>query len=135
MCRSIAHRGPDDRGIWLQGGVGLGVRRLSIIDVAGGHQPIHNQDETAWIVFNGEIYNFPQLRERLSARGHRFYTRTDTEGVIHAYDEWGEKRVEELNGMFGFAIWDSRKQTLFLARDRMGIKPLYYAITSEGLAF
>jgi asparagine synthase (glutamine-hydrolysing) len=135
MCRSIAHRGPDDQGIWLQGGVGLGVRRLSIIDVAGGHQPIHNQDETAWIVFNGEIYNFPQLRERLSAKGHRFYTKTDTEVVVHAYDEWGERCVEELNGMFGFAIWDSRRQTLFLARDRLGIKPLYYAIAPEGLAF
>jgi asparagine synthase (glutamine-hydrolysing) len=135
MCRSIAHRGPDDQGIWLQGGVGLGVRRLSIIDVAGGHQPIHNQDETAWIVFNGEIYNFPQLRERLNARGHRFYTRSDTEVVVHAYDEWGERCVEELNGMFGFAIWDGRKQTLFLARDRLGIKPLYYSITADGLAF
>jgi len=135
MCQSIAHRGPDDQGIWLQGGVGLGVRRLSIIDVAGGHQPIHNQDETAWIVFNGEIYNFPQLRERLTARGHRFYTRTDTEVVVHAYDEWGERCVEELNGMFGLAIWDSRRQTLLLARDRMGIKPLYYSITPEGLAF
>ena len=135
MCQSIAHRGPDDQGIWLQGGVGLGVRRLSIIDVAGGHQPIHNQDETAWIVFNGEIYNFPQLRERLSARGHRFYTRTDTEVVIHAYDEWGERCVEELNGMFGFAIWDTRRQTLFLARDRLGIKPLYYSIGPDGLAF
>ena len=135
MCRSIAHRGPDDQGIWLEGAVGLGVRRLSIIDVAGGHQPIHNQDESEWIVFNGEIYNFPQLRERLNARGHRFYTRTDTEVVIHAYDEWGERCVEELNGMFGFAIWDSRRQTLFLARDRLGIKPLYYAITPDVLAF
>ena len=135
MCQSIAHRGPDDQGIWLQGGVGLGVRRLSIIDVAGGHQPIHNQDETAWIVFNGEIYNFPQLRERLSAKGHRFYTQTDTEVVVHAYDEWGERCVEELNGMFGLAIWDRPRQTLFLARDRLGIKPLYYAITPQGLAF
>jgi len=135
MCQLIAHRGPDDQGIWLQGGVGLGVRRLSIIDVAGGHQPIHNQDETKWIVFNGEVYNFPQLRERLTARGHRFYTRTDTEVVVHAYDEWGERCVEELNGMFGFAIWDTRRQTMFLARDRLGIKPLYYSITPEGLAF
>ena len=135
MCQSIAHRGPDDQGIWLQGAVGLGVRRLSIIDVAGGHQPIHNQDETKWIVFNGEVYNFPQLRERLTARGHRFYTRTDTEVVVHAYDEWGERCVEELNGMFGFAIWDTRRQTMFLARDRLGIKPLYYSITPEGLAF
>ena len=135
MCQSIAHRGPDDQGIWLQGGIGLGVRRLSIIDVAGGHQPIHNQNESAWIVFNGEIYNFPQLRDRLSAKGHRFYTRTDTEVVVHAYDEWGERCVEELNGMFGLAIWDSRRQTVFLARDRLGIKPLYYAITPQGLAF
>ena len=135
MCQSIAHRGPDDQGIWLQGGIGLGVRRLSIIDVAGGHQPIHNQNESAWIVFNGEIYNFPQLRDRLSAKGHRFYTRTDTEVVVHAYDEWGERCVEELNGMFGLAIWDSRRQMVFLARDRLGIKPLYYAITPQGLAF
>jgi len=135
MCQSIAHRGPDDQGIWLQGGVGLGVRRLSIIDVAGGHQPIHNQNESAWIVFNGEIYNFPQLRDRLSAKGHRFYTRTDTEVAVHAYDEWGERCVEELNGMFGLAIWDSRRQMVFLARDRLGIKPLYYAITPHGLAF
>src|SRR5438034_6811186 len=135
MCRSITHRGPDDEGTWLGDGVGLGVRRLSIIDVAGGHQPIHNQDETAWIVFNGEIYNFPELRDRLSERGHRFYTRSDTEVVIHAYDEWGEQCVERLNGMFGLAIWDRRRRTVFLARDRLGIKPLYYAMSADHLAF
>lgn len=135
MCQTIAHRGPDDQGIWLGNGIGLGIRRLSIIDVAGGHQPIHNQDETAWIVFNGEIYNFPELRQRLSERGHHFYTRTDTEVVVHAYDEWGEGFVERLNGMFAFAIWDTRTKTLLLARDRLGIKPLYYAVTADGLAF
>lgn len=131
----MTHRGPDDQGILLRDRVGLGVRRLAIIDPAGGHQPIHNQDGTAWIVLNGEIYNFPELRERLAERGHRFYTRTDTEVVVHAYDEWGERCVEQLNGMFAFAVWDTQQRTLFLARDRLGIKPLYYAVTSDGLTF
>ena len=135
MCQTIVHRGPDDQGLLIRDGVGLGVRRLSIIDLEGGHQPIHNADETAWIVFNGEIYNFPELRQRLLDRGHRFYTRSDTEVVVHAYDEWGEACVEQLNGMFAFAIWDGRSQTLLLARDRLGIKPLYYAVSDDRLVF
>src|SRR5205814_2377907 len=98
-----------------------------------GHQPIHNEGKTTWIVFNGEIYNFPELRERLQDTGHRFYTHTDTEVIVHAYDEWGEGCVERLNGVFAFAIWDSRRGRLFLARDRLGVKPLYYALTSVRL--
>ncbi|TMG16911.1 MAG: asparagine synthase (glutamine-hydrolyzing) [Chloroflexi bacterium] len=135
MCDTLVHRGPDDQGILLRDGVGLGVRRLAIIDPVGGHQPIHNEGKTTWIVFNGEIYNFPELRERLQDTGHRFYTHTDTEVIVHAYDEWGEGCVERLNGVFAFAIWDSRRGRLFLARDRLGVKPLYYALTPERLAF
>ncbi|TME75147.1 MAG: asparagine synthetase B, partial [Chloroflexi bacterium] len=135
MCDTLVHRGPDDQGILLRDAVGLGVRRLAIIDPVGGHQPIHNEGKTTWIVFNGEIYNFPELRERLQDTGHRFYTHTDTEVIVHAYDEWGEGCVERLNGVFAFAIWDSRRGRLFLARDRLGVKPLYYALTPERLAF
>jgi len=135
MCRAIALRGPDDQGTWLRDGVGLGVRRLSIIDVEGGHQPICNEDETAWMVFNGEIYNHPQLRDELIARGHHFRTRSDTEAVVHAYEVWGERCVDHLNGMFAFALWDRKARTLFLARDRVGIKPLYYRVQRGRLTF
>lgn len=135
MCVTIAHRGPDDKGAYLRDGVGLGMRRLSIIDLQGGNQPIHNEDESAWIVFNGEIYNYPTLREELSRAGHRMYTHSDTEVVLHAYEQWGEKFLERLNGMFGLAIWDRRKRVLLLARDRLGIKPLHYVQTPDSLLF
>jgi asparagine synthase (glutamine-hydrolysing) len=135
MSSTMVHRGPDDEGFVVRDTVGLAMRRLEIIDPPGGHQPIHNEDETIWIVFNGEIYNFPDLAGDLEARGHRFYTRTDTEVVVHAYEEWGEACVDRLNGMFGFALWDGKTRRLFLARDRMGIKPLYYAAVGRRFWF
>ncbi|HVT98070.1 MAG TPA: asparagine synthase (glutamine-hydrolyzing) [Acidobacteriaceae bacterium] len=135
MAGTIAHRGPDDEGYHLSGPVGLGFRRLSIIDLATGHQPLSNEDGTVWIVFNGEIYNFEELRNDLLARGHLFRTRTDTEVIVHLYEEYGPACVEKLRGMFGFAIWDERQQTLMLARDRVGIKPLYYAMGKDSLVF
>ncbi len=135
MCDTIAHRGPDDEGFYTKGNVGLGMRRLSIIDLAGGHQPISNEDGSAWIVFNGEIYNFQSLRAELQAKGHEFATNTDTEAIVHAYEEYGEDCVKKLNGMFAFAIWDKRRQKLFLARDRLGVKPLYYYADSSRFVF
>ncbi len=135
MCAAIRHRGPDDEGLFVEPGVAIGMRRLSIIDLATGHQPIHNEDRTVWVVFNGEIYNYRQLREDLESRGHRFYTSTDTETIVHAYEEWGEDAFVRLRGMFGIALWDSRARTLLLARDRVGIKPLHYAIAGERLYF
>jgi asparagine synthase (glutamine-hydrolysing) len=127
MCGTIIHRGPDDEGIFTRGEVGLGMRRLSIIDLAGGHQPIHNEDQSVWVVFNGEIYNFGELRRELEARGHRFYTRSDTEIIVHLYEEMGADCVTRLRGMFAIALYDERKKSLLLARDRIGKKPLYYA--------
>jgi asparagine synthase (glutamine-hydrolysing) len=127
MCAAIRHRGPDDDGFYVNGPVGLGMRRLSIIDLKSGQQPIHNQDRTAWIVFNGEIYNYRELREKLEKLGHTFYTNSDTEAIIHAYDRYGTDCPKHLRGMFAFAIWDERTQELFLARDRVGKKPLLYA--------
>lgn len=135
MSQAIAHRGPDDEGSFLDTDVGLGVRRLSIIDVEGGHQPIHNEDRSVWIVFNGEIYNHLELQSLLKKLGHDFYTRTDTEAVVHAYEEFGDECVKYLNGMFAFAIWDARERRLFIARDRFGIKPLYYAVLGKSLVF
>src|SRR3954463_5332233 len=135
MCSVMAHRGPDDDGFYVSGPVGLGMRRLSIVDLARGHQPISNEDETAWIVFNGEIYNHAELREQLQARGHRYRTNSDTETIVHLYEEYGRDCVRHLRGMFAFAIWDTKKQHLFVARDRLGIKPLYYRLTPESLAF
>ena len=132
MCDAIVHRGPDDGGIYFDGRAGLGNRRLSIIDLAGGHQPLCNEDETAWITFNGETYNFPELRQTLSALGHVFRTRTDTEAIVHAYESYGDECVQALNAMFAFAIWDGKAERLLLARDRLGIKPLYYAHLSDG---
>jgi asparagine synthase (glutamine-hydrolysing) len=126
MCYAIEHRGPDDEGFHIDGGVALGMRRLSIIDLFTGHQPISNEDGSIWIVFNGEIYNFRELRDELIARGHTFQTSTDTEVIVHLYEDDGEACVERLRGMFAFAIWDSREQKLFIARDRVGIKPLHY---------
>jgi asparagine synthase (glutamine-hydrolysing) len=135
MADMIYHRGPDDEGYYVSGSLGLGFRRLSIIDLATGHQPISNEDDTVWIVFNGEIYNFQELRNQLEARGHKFRSRTDTEVIIHLYEEYGERCVEKLRGMFAFAIWDAKSEKLFLARDRVGIKPLYYCISNESLIF
>jgi asparagine synthase (glutamine-hydrolysing) len=127
MCEVIRHRGPDDEGLWVAPGVAIGMRRLSIIDLSTGHQPIHNEDRTVWIVFNGEIYNFQALRRELEAAGHRFYTQTDTEAIVHAYEQWGAAAIGRLRGMFGLAIWDARTKTLLVARDRVGIKPMHYA--------
>jgi asparagine synthase (glutamine-hydrolysing) len=127
MCAAIRHRGPDDDGFYLNGAVGLGMRRLAIIDLKSGQQPIHNQDRTAWIVFNGEIYNYRELRAKLEQLGHTFYTNSDTEVIVHAYDQYGADCPNHLRGMFAFAIWDERTQELFLARDRVGKKPILYA--------
>jgi asparagine synthase (glutamine-hydrolysing) len=135
MCNAIVHRGPDDEGFFSQGCVGLGIRRLSIIDPATGHQPISNEDHTVWIVFNGEIYNHVALREWLIGRGHSFRTRCDTEVIVHLYEEYGHDCVRHLRGMFAFAIWDARAQRLFVARDRLGIKPLYYRIAADTFLF
>ncbi len=135
MCEAIVHRGPDDEGIFVKAGVGLGMRRLSIIDLAGGHQPVFNEDKTIWIVFNGEIYNFPELREELQKRGHRFYTHSDTEVIVHLYEDLGADCVKKLRGMFAFALYDERKRKLLLARDRFGKKPLHYALTGGRLLF
>ena len=135
MCDQIVHRGPDDEGILVQDGAGLGMRRLSIIDLAGGHQPVFNEDHSAWIVYNGEIYNFPELRPELESRGHRFYTKCDTEVIIHLYEEMGADCVQKLRGMFALAIYDRKKRKLVLARDRLGKKPLHYALLNHKLFF
>lgn len=135
MCHTIEHRGPDDQGMYVHHNVGLGSRRLAIIDLDGGRQPIHNEDKTIWVVFNGEIYNYPDLTQLLAKRGHRFYTHSDTEVIVHAYEEFGDEFLQHLNGMFALALWDSRQQRLILARDRMGIKPLFYALHDNALIF
>ncbi|MBS1850694.1 MAG: asparagine synthase (glutamine-hydrolyzing) [Acidobacteria bacterium] len=135
MNAQIVHRGPDDDGFWLDSNVGLAMRRLSIIDVATGHQPLSNEDGNLWIVFNGEIYNHQELRQELESRGHRYRTRSDTETIVHLYEEYGRDCVQHLRGMFAFAIWDRRHRGLFLARDRMGIKPLYYWWDGSKLLF
>jgi asparagine synthase (glutamine-hydrolysing) len=126
LCRTIVHRGPDDQGLFVEGHVGLGTRRLSIIDLVTGHQPLSNEDGSVWVAYNGEIYNFAGLRDELIGRGHGFRTRSDTETIVHAYEEWGDACVERFRGMFAFAVWDRAKDRLFIARDRLGIKPLYY---------
>ena len=135
MAEAIRHRGPDDEGYYVSGPIGLGFRRLSIIDLSGGHQPLSNEDGTIWIVFNGEIYNYQELRNYLVTKGHTFKTRTDTEVIVHLYEDLGEACVERLRGMFAFAIWDGRQGSVFLARDRVGIKPLYYAVSANALVF
>jgi asparagine synthase (glutamine-hydrolysing) len=135
MCQTIVHRGPDDEGIYARDNVGLGMRRLSIIDLAGGRQPIHNEDRSIWVVFNGEIYNFPELKCELESRGHRFYTHTDTEVIVHLYEEMGADCVSRLRGMFAIALYDERRRRLLLARDRLGKKPLYYALRDGRLLF
>jgi asparagine synthase (glutamine-hydrolysing) len=135
MTRSIAHRGPDDEGFFISGPVGLGSRRLSIIDLAGGHQPMSDTEESVWVTFNGEIYNYKELRAELQAKGHQFRTNSDTEVIIHGYKEWGTDVFNHLNGMFGIAIWDVRNQRLVVARDAMGIKLVYYKIDNGALTF
>src|SRR4051794_37211429 len=135
MCARQAHRGPDSRGIHRSNGVALGIQRLRIIDLQTGDQPIYNEDRSVAVVLNGEIYNFPELRDQLQRRGHTFYTRTDTEVIAHLYEERGPKLVDELNGMFSLAVWDERRRRLLLARDRVGKKPLFYAEGDGWLSF
>ena len=135
MCAAMVHRGPDDEGIYTAGSIGIGMRRLSIVDLATGHQPLSNEDGTVWIVFNGEIYNHSILREKLRTLGHQYRTQSDTETIVHLYEEYGTDCVQHLQGMFAFAIWDARRQRLFIARDRLGIKPLYYQLTSQQIVF
>ncbi len=135
MRDTLLHRGPDEQGMFVKGQVGLGSARLSIIDVEHGHQPLCNEDGTVWTVYNGEVYNFPQLRERLERAGHRFTTHSDTETIVHLYEEEGDDFVRSLNGMFALAIWDERRRRLVLARDHLGIKPLFYAQLDDRLLF
>jgi asparagine synthase (glutamine-hydrolysing) len=135
MAETIYHRGPDDEGYYVSGPIGLGFRRLSIIDLQSGHQPVSNEDGTIQIIFNGEIYNFQELRAFLVTKGHVFRTQSDTEVIVHLYEELGPQCLERLRGMFAFAIWDENTKTLFLARDRVGIKPLYYCLTDTSLVF
>jgi asparagine synthase (glutamine-hydrolysing) len=135
MADTISHRGPDDDGFYVCGGMGLAHRRLSIIDVAGGHQPLGNEDETVWTVFNGEIYNFQELNDRFLSSGHSFKTRSDTETIVHLYEELGDDCIAQFRGMFALAIWDGRKKRLLLARDRLGKKPLYYSWDGRRLVF
>src|SRR5207253_97958 len=135
MCGVMAHRGPDDEGVYIGDGVAIGMRRLSIIDLSNGDQPISNEDGTIWIVFNGEIYNYQELRRDLQKRGHTFRTASDTETIVHLYEDLGPRCVDRLRGMFGFAIWDTRRRQILIARDRLGIKPLYYYERNGTLAF
>jgi len=135
MCHVIRHRGPDDEGIHVEDGAALGMRRLSIIDLSTGNQPIHNEDRSVWLVFNGEIYNYRELRRVLEREGHAFYTSSDTETIVHAYEQWGEGAFGRLRGMFGIALWDRARRALFLARDRAGIKPLHYLVNDGRLYF
>jgi asparagine synthase (glutamine-hydrolysing) len=134
MNASLGHRGPDGDGFHIEPGVGLGHRRLSIIDLEGGKQPLYNEDGSVVVTYNGEIFNFMEIETELRARGHRFRTRCDTEVIVHAWEEWGERCLERFNGMFAFALWDKRHKTLFLARDRLGVKPLHYALLADGRA-
>ena len=136
MADTMAHRGPDDRGAYLDGPVGLAHRRLSIIDLSpAGRQPMCNEDRTVWVTANGEIYNFPEIRGELENAGHHFSSNTDTEVIVHAYEEWGLDCLSRFNGMFAFGLWDSRKRRLWLVRDRIGIKPLFYTHQDKFLAF
>ncbi|MBD3414336.1 MAG: asparagine synthase (glutamine-hydrolyzing) [Candidatus Aminicenantes bacterium] len=132
MCQTIIHRGPDDQGVHLEKNVSLGVRRLSIIDLETGHQPLSNEDGSVWTAFNGEIYNFLSLRKELIQKGHQFKTKTDTESIVHSYEQWGDDFVNRTNGMFSICIWDRNQKKLLLIRDRLGIKPLYYTLCRDG---
>ncbi|MEJ2635735.1 MAG: asparagine synthetase B, partial [Calditrichia bacterium] len=127
MTRILTHRGPDDEGYFVKNNIGLGQRRLSIIDLQGGKQPVHNEDKSVWVVFNGEIFNYIELGEDLRKRGHHFYTQSDTEVIVHAYEEYGEGFLQHLNGQFAIALWDDKNKSLLLARDRVGIRPLFYS--------
>jgi len=135
MRETMIHRGPDDAGNYVTDKIGLGIRRLAIIDLKTGHQPIHNEDKTVWVVCNGEIYNYRQLTQELTKRGHKFYTKSDVEAIVHLWEEKGPACVDDLDGEFGFAVWDDRKHELFLARDRLGVKPVYYTILNHALVF
>jgi asparagine synthase (glutamine-hydrolysing) len=135
MCDAMIHRGPDDEGFFVSPGIGLGMRRLSIIDLEKGHQPLHNEDSSVWVVFNGEIYNYKGLRQALRNQGHIFSTETDTEVILHLYEQYGEACVDKMRGMFAFAVWDQPRRKLMVARDRLGIKPLYYATVGGRLVF
>ncbi|HKZ70331.1 MAG TPA: asparagine synthetase B, partial [Anaerolineales bacterium] len=135
MLGMLRHRGPDGWGIYVGRGMGLGNTRLSIIDLSSGDQPIGNEDGTLWIVFNGEIFNYVELRPKLEARGHRFTTHSDTEVILHLYEDYGPDCLRELNGQFAIAIWDARKRQLFLARDRLGVRPLFYTLNAGRLVF
>src|SRR5437763_3773637 len=135
MTQTMVHRGPDDQGYFFSGSLGLGFRRLSIIDLAGGHQPMSDAKEKVWVILNGEIYNFKELRAELEQRGHVFRTRSDTEVIIHGYKEWGKEVLNHLNGMFGLAIWDVDRKRLIVARDAMGIKLIYYRVSDGQIAF
>ena len=135
MTGLLVHRGPDADGYYVEGALGLGVRRLKVIDLQTGDQPLANEDGSVQVVLNGEIYNYRDLRRDLVARGHRFRSAGDTEVIAHLYEEKGIGLLEDLRGMFAFALWDARKRTLFLCRDRFGIKPLYYSDSTQGLAF
>src|SRR4051812_34772699 len=135
MTDALAHRGPDAAGYHVAPGIGLGHRRLSIIDLSSGDQPIANETGTVWTIFNGEIYNFGEVRAELAAHGHQFRTNSDTEVIVHGYEQWGERCVERFRGMFAFALWDAAARRLMLARDRVGVKPLYYAELPGGIVF
>ena len=135
MRDTLEHRGPDDDGYLISGSLGLGFRRLSIIDLAGGHQPMADAEHSVWVVFNGEIYNFKELRSILEQAGHRFRTQSDTEVIVHGYKQWGTGVFERLNGMFGLAIWDAVRRRLVVARDAMGIKLVYYRVANGCLTF
>src|SRR5262247_2320666 len=135
MRDTLAHRGPDDAGILIDGSAGIGHRRLSIVDLGGGRQPMPNEDDSVWIAFNGEIYNHRELRPMLEERGHLYRSSSDTETIIHLYEEFGPRGVERLRGMFAYAIWDGRRRRLVIARDRLGIKPLYYAVKDDGTLY
>ena len=132
MNETQFHRGPDEGGLHIEPGLGFGHRRLSIIDLSSGQQPLFNEDGTVVVTYNGEIYNFPELTKELKGMGHQFSTHCDTEVIVHAWEEWGEACVERFRGMFAFAVWDRNQEILFLARDRLGIKPLYYARLADG---
>src|SRR6185295_4179564 len=135
MCNTMIHRGPNDTGVYVDGSVGIGMRRLSIIDLASGHQPIPNETKSMWVVFNGEIYNYRELADWLVAKGHCLRTASDTEVIVHLYEELGSECVHKLRGMFAFAIWDQEHNALFVARDRIGVKPLYYYFDGRVFAF
>ena len=135
MISRIQHRGPDGYGYYSDADIGLAHARLSIIDIEGGKQPIHNEDETIWVIFNGEIFNFIELREDLQKKGHHFYTKTDTEVIVHLYEEYGSSFVSHLNGQFAIALWDKKSKTLILTRDRIGITPLFFTQESGQLIF